>query len=239
MGVAVMASTSTDARSCFIRSLFATPNRCSSSTMRRPRFLKATSLERRRCVPTTTSTVPCRSPSTTDFCSFGDRKRESSSTRAGKAPKRSVKVFQCCWASTVVGTSTATWYPSATALNAARRATSVLPKPTSPATRRSMGRWRSMSFFTSSMARSWSAVSSKRKAASNSCCHGVSAEKAWPSATARAAYSLSSSSAISRRAARTDSFTRCHWAPPRRSSRAAPVSPPRYLEIRSRRSTGR
>ena len=32
----------------------------------------------------TTSTAPVRSPSTTAFCSFGLRKRESSSTRAGK-----------------------------------------------------------------------------------------------------------------------------------------------------------
>ena len=78
-------------------------------------------------MPITTSTVPWRSPSTTAFCSFGERKRDSSSTLAGNGAKRSVKVDQCCWASTVVGTSTATWWPSATALNAARSATSVLP----------------------------------------------------------------------------------------------------------------
>ena len=45
---------------------------------------------------------------------------------------RSRKVLKCCCASTVVGTSTATCLPSITALNAARMATSVLPKPTSP-----------------------------------------------------------------------------------------------------------
>ena len=39
-----------------------------------------------------------------------------------------------------MGTSTATCLPSCTALNAARMATSVLPKPTSPQTRRSIGR---------------------------------------------------------------------------------------------------
>ena len=42
---------------------------------------------------------------------------------------RSRKVLKCCCASTVVGTSTATCLPSITALNAARMATSVLPKP--------------------------------------------------------------------------------------------------------------
>src|SRR5439155_6159594 len=49
-----------------------------------------------------------------------------------------------------------------------------------------MGRGPSMSRLVSSMARSWSRVSSKRKAASNSRCHGVSPEKIRRSATARA-----------------------------------------------------
>ena len=41
--------------------------------------------------------------------------------------------------------------------------------------------------LTSSIARSWSGVSSKRKAASNSRCHGESAPKAGRSATERSA----------------------------------------------------
>ena len=45
-------------------------------------------------------------------------------------------------------------------------ATSVLPKPTSPQTRRSIGRGVSRSRITSSMARAWSAVSSNGKVAS-------------------------------------------------------------------------
>jgi hypothetical protein len=65
---------------------------------------------------------------------------------------RSRKVLKCCWASTVVGTSTATCRPPITALNAARIATSVLPKPTSPQIRRSIGRVRSMSALASLMA---------------------------------------------------------------------------------------
>src|SRR5438876_628475 len=88
MGVAVRASTSTEARSCFIRSLWATPNRCSSSMTIRPRFLNVTSFDKSRCVPITTSTVPCRRPSTTAFCSLGERKRDSSSTLAGNGAKR-------------------------------------------------------------------------------------------------------------------------------------------------------
>ena len=59
----------------------------------------------------------------------------------------------------VVGHSTITCLESCVALNAARRATSVLPKPTSPQTRRSMGFADCMSAFTSAMAASWSGVS--------------------------------------------------------------------------------
>ena len=78
-----------------------------------------------------------------------------------------------CWlASRVVGTSTATCLLSCTALNAARTATSVLPKPTSPHTSRSIGTGRSMSALTSSIAWSWSGVSSNGNASSTSRCHG-------------------------------------------------------------------
>lgn len=53
----------------------------------------------------------------------------------------------------------ATCFPDMTALKAARMATSVFPKPTSPQMSRSMGRVPSMSRLVSSMARSWSVVS--------------------------------------------------------------------------------
>ena len=64
----------------------------------------------------------------------------------------------------------ATCLLSATALNAALTAISVLPKPTSPQIRRSMGMGDSMSFLTSAVALIWSGVSSKAKDASSSCC---------------------------------------------------------------------
>ena len=89
--------------------------------------MKATSLESSRWVPMTTSTVPAASPARTAFCWTADRKRESISTRTGYGPKRSRNVFQCCSARMVVGTRTATWWPSRATLRAARIATSVLP----------------------------------------------------------------------------------------------------------------
>ena len=51
--------------------------------------------------------------------------------------------------------------------NAARTATSVLPKPTSPQTSRSIGRGASRSSFTASIARSWSSVSRYGNSASS------------------------------------------------------------------------
>ena len=60
MGVAVRVRQSTLALISLSRSLSLTPNRCSSSTTSRPRFLNSTSFWRRRCVPITTSTLPSR-----------------------------------------------------------------------------------------------------------------------------------------------------------------------------------
>ena len=52
----------------------------------------------------------------------------------------------------VVGTKTATCFESATALNAARMAISVFPKPTSPHTSRSIGVADSMSCLKAAVA---------------------------------------------------------------------------------------
>ncbi len=87
--------------------------------------------------------------------------------RTGVSEKRSEKVWKCCSASNVVGTSSATCLPSASATHAARSATSVLPKPTSPHTSRSIGRPDVMSPMTCSMAAAWSPVSSKPNPSAN------------------------------------------------------------------------
>ena len=68
--------------------------------------------------------------------------------------------------------------PPMTHLKAARRATSVLPTPTSPQSRRSMGQPFSMSFLISAVALSWSSVSSYSKRDSKSLCQSPSAGKA-------------------------------------------------------------
>src|SRR5262249_48795452 len=58
----------------------------------------------------------------------------------GKPRKRSPKVLVCWRDSSVVGAMMATCLPVIAVAKAARSATSVLPKPTSPQTRRSIGR---------------------------------------------------------------------------------------------------
>ncbi|MNN77346.1 hypothetical protein D3C81_1938010 [compost metagenome] len=92
MGVAVSVSTSTLDFSRFSFSLCATPNRCSSSTMRRPKSLKIISADNRRWVPMTISTVPFLMPLIVSFCSFLERKRESTWIWKGKPENRSRKV---------------------------------------------------------------------------------------------------------------------------------------------------
>ena len=140
MGVAVKVKTSTSARSDFRTSFCRTPKRCSSSMMTKPRRIKLTSLDKSLWVPMTMSIVPSLMPTIALATSFADLKRESSTTFTGQSAKRSEKVCACCSANRVVGHKIATCLPLAIAKKAARKATSVLPKPTSPQTRRSIGR---------------------------------------------------------------------------------------------------
>ncbi len=228
IGVAVSVRTSTWVRSCLRRSLWTTPKRCSSSMITRPSAGKVTDLLSSWCVPISTSTAPSRAAAMIAFCSFGVLNRLSISTRTGNAANRSRKTVSCCCANSVVGTSTATCLPSITALNAARSATSVLPYPTSPHTRRSIGRGASMSRFTSSIARSWSGVSSYGKASSISRCHGESGANACPPARSRSAYNCRSSRAISRVRSRTRRFSRSHSLPPSRWIWGVWLSAPTY-----------
>ncbi|MDT4872316.1 hypothetical protein FQZ97_1074930 [compost metagenome] len=131
--------------------------------MSRPRSLNFTLSLSSLCVPTTMSTEPSARPLAAAVISFAERKRLISAIFTGHLAKRSTSVWWCCSASRVVGASRATWRPPVTATKAARSATSVLPKPTSPHTSRSIGRGLIMSWITAWIAPRWSAVSSKPK----------------------------------------------------------------------------
>ena len=160
IGVALKVSTSILLAHSFHFSFCATPKRCSSSTTSMPKSLKTTFLLSSEWVPMRTSIEPSSTPFRTCFFSDVLRKRLSTSTLTPNGAKRFQKVWKCCCARTVVGTSTATCLPLITALNMARIATSVLPKPTSPASKRSIGTGFSMDALISAVACNWSSVSS-------------------------------------------------------------------------------
>ena len=86
IGVAVIVSTSTFLRICLMRSLCATPNRCSSSTTSRPRSRNFTSFESSRCVPTMMSMLAGGElhERRGSFCSALVRNRLIMSMRTGK-----------------------------------------------------------------------------------------------------------------------------------------------------------
>ena len=111
-------------------------------------------------VPTTISISPFFRASRVSAASLAGIKRDSERTFSGQPAKRSVKVRECWRASSVVGQTTATCLPLMAATKAARKATSVLPKPTSPQISRSIGLPDPRSVRTSAMALSWSSVSS-------------------------------------------------------------------------------
>ena len=168
-GIGVAVSVRTCSPSARLRSLafWAVPKRCSSSMTTRPRSLKRTPFAATAWVPITTWMVPSASPSLTRFASPGFTKRDSPATSIPRPAKRRLKVWRCWRASTVVGAATATCLPASAAAAAARRATSVLPNPTSPHTSRSIGRPEARSARASAMARAWSGVSENGKRATN------------------------------------------------------------------------
>ena len=71
--------------------------------------------------------------------SLADLNLDTSTILTGQSAKRFCHVVACCSDSNVVGANTATCLPPITATKLARKATSVLPKPTSPQINRSMG----------------------------------------------------------------------------------------------------
>ena len=115
----------------------------------------------------TISASPLAIASRAALTSLAVLKRDSSTIFTGQSAKRSFQVSACCSASRVVGANMATCLPPITAKKLARKATSVLPKPTSPQTRRSIGLSLVISWITAAIAAVWSAVSSKPKPSAN------------------------------------------------------------------------
>jgi len=125
---------------------------------------------------------PCRRQ---NFLLFPDGHESMQRADAhGPVGNRSDKVRSACDARMVVGASTAICFLSQIALKAARMATSVLPKPTSPHTSRSIGFPDSMSrFHVGDGPGLIPAVRTYSKAARNSFCKSPSGLNANPSTT--------------------------------------------------------
>ena len=161
IGVADSVRTWTSARSSFSRSLWATPKCCSSSTTTRARSRKVDRLAEERVRADDDVDRAVGKPRL-DLLHLGrgheargvrdlDRQAaeallEGAGNAGGRAASSARRRRPACRPS-----------PST---KAARSATSVLPKPTSPQTRRSIGRPTPRSSMTASIALCWSSVSS-------------------------------------------------------------------------------
>mmetsp|Transcript_3192 Transcript_3192/g.9608 ORF Transcript_3192/g.9608 Transcript_3192/m.9608 type:complete len:298 (-) Transcript_3192:80-973(-) len=235
MGVAESVRTSTVLAACLIFSFCLTPKRCSSSTTNSPSSLYTTLFESSACVPTITFTAPDVMSSRTCCSSPGRRLtiEAMSSMRISGIRARSTR--RCCAASTVVGARNATCFPAATIRNTARIATSVLPKPTSPQTSRSIGRseWH-MSCSISAKQRTWSAVGSNWKLEAKAAKGSPSGAHGLRCNSCRSAYSVSSSDATFITFFAAFDFRFCHVLRERSpSSRTVSNSPTSSLRLYS------
>ncbi len=160
IGVAVIVKISTCLRKAFSFSFCFTPKRCSSSIITKPKSLNLISGCSSRCVPITIWTLPSASPSRIFFCCAGVLNLESISQLMSKPSNLLEKLLKCWSVRIVIGEISATCLPASAALKAARIATSVFPKPTSPQINRSIGFRAAMSLLTSWIARNCPGVSS-------------------------------------------------------------------------------
>ena len=131
------------------------PKRCSSSITTSPRPGEPHRPCRRASgCRSPRRSVRRRAPARTCRASSAGVSRDSAATRMRSGARRRRNVSRCWRTSTVVGATTATCPPASATAAAARSATSVLPKPTSPHSSRSIGcpparsparpRWRSL-----------------------------------------------------------------------------------------------
>ena len=135
-----------------------TPNRCCSSTTATSRRSNSTASSISACVPTRIFSSPDAS-----FPSRSVRRdcgvEPVSSAAWTSSPGISFcSVAKCCSASVSVGAISAAWPPDSTARSIAYSATTVLPEPTSPISRRCIGRSDATSSSSVAIARCWSPV---------------------------------------------------------------------------------
>ena len=114
----------------------ATPKRCCSSTIARPRFWNSTVSSINACVPIRICSVPSFDNLSVSFRIELLVEPVSMPTLTGKSPSNETILSKCCCARISVGAIRHPWKPLSTASNKASSATTVFPLPTSPCNRR-------------------------------------------------------------------------------------------------------
>ena len=170
-GIGVAVRTSTCGAVPFARSVSrcSTPNRCCSSMTTSPRSAKVVDALSSACVPTTMRACPDaarRAAFRRSAAGSCPVRRVGMSSGASSGP--SIRAMErTCWAaSTSVGAMSADCPPDCATCSIARRATRVLPEPTSPCTSRFIGQSPSRSCAITSPTARWSSVRSNGSRAS-------------------------------------------------------------------------
>ena len=178
MGVADMTSRCVPGLARRRASRWSTPKRCCSSTTARASSAKPTFSESSACVPTAIPASPeARASSASRRAAVLSEPVTSATLVAGPSPAPRVPASargpirrsraRWCWAaSTSVGATRAAWPPASTTCSIARRATSVLPAPTSPCSSRLIGASRASSADSCSPTATWPGVSANGRRAS-------------------------------------------------------------------------
>ena len=133
-----------------------TPKRCCSSTTTMPRSAKETWSSSSAWVPITMPAWPEAMSSRAGVrwalvidpvsrATVVPSSAPPSMPPAARSPSSAVIERWCCWASTSVGARSAAWPPESMTRSMARRATTVLPEPTSPWSSRFIGQDRASS----------------------------------------------------------------------------------------------
>ena len=244
MGVAVMTSRCGGASALARRaSRCSTPKRCCSSTTTRPRSANCTVFWISACVPMTMPATPDAASSRACRRAAAGSEPVSNAIRVACSPEpkrpawpRSPSMASieraCCAASTSVGASSAAWAPESMTCSIARSATTVLPEPTSPCSRRCIGWARPRSSEICAPTSSWPAVSVNGSRWSNASASppraGAAAGPGWPRRPVRRNASVSctpraSSQASRRRAAAYSPRSAGRWM--RRSAESRSIRP--------------
>ena len=162
----------------FSASRCSTPNRCCSSTTISPKSAKATDSLSKACVPITIPAWPdaaranaslraaalCEPVSKVTCVAFST---PPNIPPCARGPNNFSIVRRCCAAKTSVGASSAACPPLSMTANIARKATTVLPEPTSPCSKRCIGYGAAISCSISWLTCTCPAVNCQGNAASN------------------------------------------------------------------------